>query len=249
LPLSHATRDALRGYLYKEVSRFVKEQISNVREKPFHVRLMPGLAEVRFSERSFSTRSGSWFQQIAKIIATQFHAEVHLNFLVEGRIQAAAAAHIEQITEAMDHGQPKRKPNRLEDIKEVLMVQSPGGADKSVRSDLFVLRHDQSEMYFEMKTPDPNKGQCKKMKQDILLIMALRKGAKAEAYAAAAYNPYGDDKRYMNNFVMQFLEIGKDMLIGRDFWTLIGDQNTYDELLEISGEVGKEIEKLIANIK
>jgi hypothetical protein len=129
------------------------------------------------------------------------------------------------------------------------MVQSSGGADKSVRSDLFVLRHDQSEMYFEMKTPDPNKGQCKKMKQDILLIMALRKGTSAEAYAAAAYNPYGDDKPYMSNFVMQFLEIGKDMLIGRDFWTLIGDRHTYDELLEISGEVGKDIEKLVSNIK
>jgi hypothetical protein len=248
LPLSQATGDAVRDFLYKEVSKFVKQQISNVREKPFHVRLMPGLAEVRFSERSFSTRSGSWFQEIARIVATQFHAEVRLRFLVEGRIQAAATAHIDQITEAMDHSQPRRKPNRVEDIKEVLMVQSPGGADKSVRSDLFILRHDQSEMYFEMKTPDPNKGQCKRMKQDILLIMALRKGARVEAYAAAAYNPYGDDKQYRNNFVMQFLEIGKDMLVGRDFWTLIGDEKTYYELLEIAGVVGKDIEKLIASL-
>jgi hypothetical protein len=248
LPLSEGTRDAVRAYLFREVGRFVRHQISNPREKPFHVRLLPGLAEVRFSERSFSTRSGSWFQQIAKIVATQFHAEVHLNFLVEGRIQAAAAAHIEQITEAMDHGAPRRKPARTEDINEVLTVQSPGGADKSVRSDLFVLRHDRSEMYFEMKTPDPNKGQCKKMKQDILLIMALRKGTPAEAYAAAAYNPYGDDKPYRNNFVKQFLEIGRDILIGRDFWTIVGDQDTYAELLEISGEVGKDIEQLISDI-
>ena len=79
--------------------------------------------------------------------------------------------------------------------------------------------------------------------------MALRKGTRAEAYAAAAYNPYGDDKPYMNNFVSQFLEIGRDMLIGRDFWTLIGDQNTYQDLLEISGGVGKDIEKLIADAK
>lgn len=246
--LDKKTRSAIRAYLHTAVSGFVEEHQSASGEKPFHVRLLPVLAEVRFSERSFSTRSGSWFQQIAKLVAAQFHKEAHLNFLVEGRIQPAAAAHIEQITEEMDHGHPKRKPNRNKDIQEVLTVQSPGGADKSVRSDLYILRHDGSEMYFEMKTPGPNKGQCKKMKQDILLISALRKGHPAQAYAAAAYNPYGDGKPYTHGYALQFLDIGKDMLIGREFWTLIGDAETYDELLAISAEVGQSIMKNLADL-
>ena len=249
MPLNTQTRAAIADYLYKVVSRYVEEHRAVTGEKPFHVRLLPILAEVRFSERSFSTRSGSWFQQIAKIVASQFHAEAHSNFLVEGRIQPAAAAHIEQITEEMDHGRPKRKPNRDGDIKEVLTVQSPGGADKSVRSDLFVLRHDKSEMYFEMKTPGPNKGQCKKMKQDILLIAALRKGHSAQAYAAAAYNPYGDGKPYTHGYARQFLDIGRDMLIGREFWTLLGDSRTYDDLLDISTDVGERIKVLLETPK
>jgi len=245
LPLNKTTRAAIRDYLYKVVSRYVEENRSSAKEKPFHVRLLPILSEVRFSERSFSTRSGSWFQHLATLIATQFHAEAQSNFLVEGRIQAAAAAHIETITELMDHGKPKRKPNREKDNHEVLTVQSPGGGDKSIRSDLYVLRHDKSEMYFEMKTPEPNKGQCKKMKQDILTIMALRKTHNAEAYAAAAYNPFGDGKPYTHGYALQFLEIGKDMLIGRAFWRLIGDEKTYDELLEVSAEVGERIKGLL----
>jgi hypothetical protein len=247
--LHEKNRAAIHDYLYKVVSRYVEENRASPGEKPFHVRLLPILAEVRFSERSFSTRSGSWFQQIAKMVASQFHAEAHLNFLVEGRIQPAAAAHIEQITEEMDHGRPKRKPSREKDIQEVLTVQAAGGADKSVRSDLYVLRHDASELYFEMKTPGPNKGQCKKMKQDILLITALRKGHAADAYAAAAYNPYGDGKPYTHGYARQFLEIGRDMLIGREFWTIIGDQSTYDELLEISSSVGERIKALLETTK
>jgi hypothetical protein len=245
LPLDENTRTAIADYLYRELSRYVEEHLSSAREKPFHSRLMPILSQVRFSERSFSTRSGSWFQQIARIIATQFHAEARMNFLVQGRIQAAAGAHIETITEEMDHGNPKRKPLRERDNNEVLTVQSGGGADKSVRTDLFVLRHDALEMYFEMKTPEPNKVQCKRMKQDILLITALRKGHSAEAYAAAAYNPFGDGKPYTHGYAHQFLEVGKDFLIGRQFWTMIGDASTYDELLEISSEVGERIKTLL----
>jgi hypothetical protein len=149
----------------------------------------------------------------------------------------------------MDHGQPKRKPNREKDIYEVTTVQSPGGADRSVRSDLFVLRHDGSEMYFEMKTPEPNKGQCKQMKHDILLITALRKDHIAAAYASAAYNPDGDGKPYEYGYALQFLEIGRDMLVGREFWALIGDDTTYDELLEISTEVGHRIKSLLEEAK
>jgi hypothetical protein len=206
---------------------------------------MPILADSKFSERSFSTRSGSWFQAIAKMVASHFHEEAHLNFLVEGRIQPAAEATITAIVEQMDHGAPRRTPSRARDIRQVLGVQGPGGTDRSIRSDLFVRRRDGSELYFEMKTPGPNKGQCKTIKHDILLISALKFRNRAEAYAAAAYNPYGDGAPYVHNYALQFLEIGADMLVGRPFWTMIGDDRTYDELLEISDEVGRRIRPLI----
>jgi hypothetical protein len=83
------------------------------------------------------------------------------------------------------------------------------------------------------------------MKKDILTIMALRKGHPAEAYAACGYNPCGDGVPYVANFVPQFLEIGKDIIVGRDFWKMIGEATTYDELLEIASDVGKEIKPLL----
>ncbi|SRR6266404_2806719 len=243
MPLNDATRLAVFTHLFGEVWRFVQESLRVQTEKPFHTRLLPALATVRFSERSFSTRSGSWFQKTAHLIAKQYHRDARLNHLVVGNIQPAAEAHIRAIVEEMDHGKPRRLPNRATDIAEVLTVQSPGGTHREVRSDLFVLRHDGGELYFEMKTPTPNKGQCKTMKQDILLIAALRKGSRADSFAAAAYNPYGDEKPYAANYVGQFLEIDADIIVGRPFWSLIGERSTYDELLQIADAVGREIEQ------
>jgi hypothetical protein len=241
MSLNRETHDAIFGYLRAQVSRYVQESLTGPRSKPFHERLMPPLSKVPFSERSFSTRLGGWFQAIAKMIALQYNVEAESNYLVEGRIRPAAVSYINDITEEMDHGKARRKPNRKSDVSQVSAVQSPGGTAAQVRSDLFVKTSKGQELYFEIKTPDPNKGQCIQMKRDILTIMTLRKGYPAEAYAACGYNPFGEGAPYTANFVSQFLQVGQDILVGREFWKLIGEASTYDELLRISTEVGEAI--------
>lgn len=238
-------REKVFNYLHSQVARYVQESLRNPGSKPFHERLMPPLSETPFSERSFSTRLGGWFQTIAKIVATQYHLEAHSNYLVEGRVRPAATSYIEDILDEMDHGHPRRHPNRKTDVAQVLAVQSPGGTARQVRSDLFLKTHKGHELYFEIKTPGPNKAQCIQMKRDMLIIMALRKGNRAEAYAACGYNPCGDGVPYVANFVPQFLEVGKDILVGREFWKIIGEATTYDELLELASEVGEKIKPLL----
>jgi hypothetical protein len=83
------------------------------------------------------------------------------------------------------------------------------------------------------------------MKRDMLTIAALRKGCRAEAYAACGYNPGGDSSPFRNNFVQQFLEVGADIIVGSAFWKLIGEASTYDELLEIAKEVGQSTQALL----
>ena len=111
----------------------------------------------------------------------------------------------------------------------------------TVHADLYVLTSEHQEMYFEIKGATPNKDTSMAVKRFILRAAALRKGQAAETYGATAYNPYGDGQPYIWNYAKQFLEIGEDMLIGRKFWEKIGDDKTYDELLEISDMVGKQI--------
>src|SRR4051812_9287646 len=124
MPFSADTHNAIHNYLEKVLSRYVKEALKTPGEKPFHSRLLPILGESRFSERSFSTRTGSWFQAIALMVARQYHQEAHSPYLVKGRIRPAAEALITDIVEAMDHGKPRKIPNRIRDLAEVQAVQA-----------------------------------------------------------------------------------------------------------------------------
>lgn len=211
--------------------------------RPFHARLMPGpfAAWAALNERSFSTRTGTWFQDIARVVARQFHPVAETKSTVAGNIRPAAQTHIEAILGDMDYGNPRRVPDRTKDLAEVVSVQGSGGTATQTISDLHVKRADGVELYFEMKTPQPNKGQCVQMKRQMLTIAALRASHVAEAYAAAAYNPFGDGKPYTWNYALQFMEPHKDFLVGREFWTKIGDGQTYEDLLTIAETAGEEL--------
>ena len=124
-------------------------------------------------------------------------------------------------------------------------MQSAGSADLSVTADLFIKTNSGEEWYFEMKTAQPNKGQCREMKKFILQIAAIRQSEKGKGYASMAYNPKGDGQDLKDGKIKQFLEVGTDMLVGRAFWTKIGDEHTYDELLEIAENVGYKIRSLL----
>lgn len=250
--LTAATKGEIGDFLVKEGSRFIEERAAEPDQtelKPFHSRLMPLPFEAwsRWSERSFSTRSGGWFQHIALIVAREFHPRAELNYLVSGDIRNAAAAHIEELIALMSLKVGRRVPNRSLDIQQVMSVQGPGGSPRTAVSDLFVQRRDGLEMYFEIKTPSPNKGQCIEMKTRMLVITALRHGAKVEARSATAYNPFGEEADYRSHcsgWVRQFLDIGNDFLIGRDFWTAIGDEQTYGDLLAVAAEAGQTLTPL-----
>ena len=224
------------------------KKLNNVITKPFHARLLPTLFNVKLSERSFSTRSGVWFQQMARLVAEQFHPVVHEQYEVVGTIQPGASAHIETLLLQMDKGTPKRKPSRVQDIAVVRSVQSEGGAQLKVVADLFVESSTGEEWYFEMKTVQPNKGQCKEMKRFILHVAALRFTQNGQAFASFAYNPRGDGAPLKDGKVSQFLELGQDILIGREFWRKIGDESTYDELLVIAEAVGEKVTELLETV-
>jgi Type II restriction endonuclease, TdeIII len=246
LSLNDTTRNQIKSYLQREVERYIREGLSNratLETKPFHARLMPTLFGVPLTERSFSTRSGSWFQAIAKFVAVQFHAKATNNHVVTGEIQPAAETLIRDWVGQMKTAGPNRiRPNREQDIQRVLANQFPGGVHRHVVSDLFVLAHDGRELYFEMKTVAPNKDTSEAMKAKILFITALRYQHSVSAHASMAYNPAGEGHSYAeypdSRYALQFLELGTDLIVGRPFWTLVGDDHTYDELLQISEEVG-----------
>lgn len=59
-------------------------------------------------------------------------------------------------------------------------------------------------------------------------------------FYAMAYNPYGEKKEDFNHsFVLNYMDFENQVIIGKDFWDLIGGSGTYEEVLDIYKEVGR----------
>lgn len=252
MPLTQATSNALYDYLHRVVERFVRQQAGGALYRPFHQALLPSVSWHPFSEHSFATRTGGWIQDMALIIGKQFHEEAQLQYDLTGYVRSAAKTTIDDILRRMNERADRRIPNRDKDLADVLAQQSPGGEETKHTVDLYLRRHDGAELFFELKTPFPNKGQARDMKRMILTVMAIKKGTDAEAYAASAYNPYsavGRSEPYLWGMgTRQFLEVGRDFLLGVDFWRLVGDEDTYGEILQIASAVGRQLDPLVAEL-
>jgi hypothetical protein len=245
--MTAAVRIIVKNYLLEQANKYWDEAVQKAESTDVTRQLHSGLAPTAMkfwslaSSQSFFTRTGAWWEHIAALIGSSYHADAQAQFPINGPLSPSAEAHISQVIEDMNRGGSRRVPDRAKDISEVLTVQGNQGPDRAEISDLYLLKHDGSEVFFEIKTPGPNKGQCMEMKQRILTMSALKKGERTEVYAACAYNPYnptGDAKPYNWNMPAQFLEIGADWLIGKEFWSIVGEDSTYDEVSEICAEVG-----------
>jgi hypothetical protein len=55
------------------------------------------------------------------------------------------------------------------------------------------------------------------------------------------YNPYGPDRSdYRWSFAINYTSFNDSVVIGQEFWQIVGGPAAYEELLEIYQEVGRE---------
>lgn len=85
----------------------------------------------------------------------------------------------------------------------------------------------------------PNLDQTEIAKKDMLLLKAHNPGYRT--FFGLFYNP-GGEQRLDYNWTMPFklfdMHHDEVVLIGKDYWNTLGDDNTYTELLEIFAKVG-----------
>ncbi|MFM9159787.1 MAG: TdeIII family type II restriction endonuclease, partial [Dolichospermum sp.] len=109
-----------------------------------------------------------------------------------------------------------------------------------------ILAKDGTELFFEIKGPKPNKGQCLEVTQRLLRFQLLsgKNRPQVQAYYAMPYNPYGAKKTdYKWSCTVNYTPFNDAVIIGHDFWKIIGGETAYEELLEIYLEVGHEKSK------
>jgi hypothetical protein len=231
---------------------YLSQRSSKAELKPFHVAMIPiELMRITAFERSFSTRLGSTFEECARLIALEHHADAKRGYRLQGEVSLSALNEIERQTSLFEHmAKAHQERPSLEDmIQSVMEAQRNDDlASLGVITDLYVRRHDGTEFYFELKSPVPNKGQCIEVTQRILRVHLLTQQFRPRvgAYFAMAYNPYGANRKdYRWPYAIHYMPFQQSVVIGQEFWTLIGGETAYEELLSIYQEVGQEKTKFI----
>ncbi len=215
--------------------------------KPFHAAIIPAeILRINQFERGFSTSLGTTFEECARLVARQHHRQASRGYDIQGEASRAATQEIDRQVAVFEHATERgaEKPSLDEMVAAVLDARRTDDLElRTARADLFVLARDGAQFLFEMKSPKPNRGQCLEVIQRLLRFHLLRGGArpKVSAYFAMAYNPYGPTRAdYRWSFARNYLPFEQATLIGREFWELVGGPTTYDSLLAIYQEVGRE---------
>jgi len=211
--------------------------------KPFHESLLPdGILRITEFERSFSTKLGTTFEECARLVAKSVNKNAERGHKVKGIVTAAAIKRIEEIISEVGSGGMKSKyPNYVKEI--VKLSEGKSSMERMCIADLYIETKTGEEWFFEIKSPKPNKGQCLEATARLLQIQAVTHGKypKAKAFYATAYNPYGINKEeYKHSFVLNYMDLNNEVLIGKEFWDMVGGPGTYEEVLGIYQEVGKE---------
>ena len=219
---------------------------------PFHKALLSkSLTRMSSFERSFSTLLGKSYERHSAIIAEPKFAKTELQYKTEGNMLESVDTEISDEVGRINKGHVF--PNYFEVVERIVSMEERGSGKRvtrSVTSDLYLKSHDDEEVFFEIKSPKPNKEQCLNITRKHLWIHAMRKikQPKVKTYFAMAYNPYGEENEYKHSFAINHLDIKRQTIIGKRYWDFLGGEGAYEELLEIYRKVGIRKSKEIGRI-
>ncbi|MEK7723365.1 MAG: TdeIII family type II restriction endonuclease [Acidobacteriota bacterium] len=228
---------------------FIKEKHHSA--KPLYAALVPDeIFKGSHFERRFVTPFGSVWEKLAQVVAIEAHGNCLMGHTITGNIGSESLRRIQEVLNKLEHntkGVEKVKPDwetELEYIKQ-------GGGEPipvTVTCDIFIHNQETNIKYaFELKGPLPNSDQTKVSKEKMFKLLAMSPKQVDFAYYALPYNPYGKKEDYKWGFPMRWFNMQQDasVLIGNEFWELIGGEGTYNNFIKEINLLGKEYRERI----
>jgi len=237
----------IKEYLVEKIRQKLTNYDPETNSMPFHFRLLGKDRMALFSFiQSVNTILGtSIFEQVGKMIAEPRARQAIGQYKeFEGYISSEAVLKIDHIMR--DLRSASRKPNKEQETKEVLAIAHKGEMGKKLkkRVDLFVEMNDDTEYYFEIKSAKPNINEFTGIKKQMLDWIAMRGSekpkAKVKTIVAIPYNPY-EPKPYERWTLQGLFDLKEEVLVGVEFWDLLGGKGTYEDLLKVFEEAGLEL--------
>lgn len=228
---------------------FIKE--NHHANKPLYAALVPDeIFKGSHFERRFVTPFGGLWEQLANAVAIERHGDCLLGARVQGMIETERLRRIQEVLNRLEHtpkGQNKLQPNWDQELSYIL---DGGGAPIpiDVICDVFIDSQLTGKRYaFEIKAPLPNSDQTKVSKEKMFKLMAMYPPQVDFAYFALAYNPYGKKSDYNWSFPYRWFDMQNDssVLIGDEFWELVGGKGTYQKFITEVNLLGREYKERI----
>ena len=223
---------------------FIKEKHHSA--KPLYAALVPDeIFKGSHFERRFVTPFGSVWEKLSQVVAIEAHGNCLMGHTINGNVGSESLRRIQEVLNKLEHnmkGEKKVKPDwetELEYIKQ-------GGGELipvTVTCDIFVHNEETNTKYaFELKGPLPNSDQTKVSKEKMFKLLAMSPKQVDFAYYALPYNPYGRKEDYKWGFPMRWFDMhtDKSVLIGNEFWDMIGGNGTYENFIKEINLLGKE---------
>jgi hypothetical protein len=228
---------------------FVKEK--HRASKPLYAALVPDeIFKGSHFERRFVTPFGNVWERLAQVVAIEAHGSCLMGHTIDGVVGSESLRRIQEILNQLEHskkGDEKIKPDWDKEIKYI----KKGGGEPipvSVVCDIFIHNEETNTKYaFELKAPMPNSDQTKVSKEKIFKLLAMKPKKVDHAFFALPYNPYGKKEDYAWTFPRRWFDMQRDksVLIGDEFWELIGGEGTYNNFIKEVNLIGKEYRERI----
>jgi len=222
---------------------FIKEKHHS--KKPLYAALVPDeIFKVSHFERMFVTSFGGVLRKLAHVVAKEYHGHCEIGKTIIGEVGAERLRRIQEVLNKLGCGK-KGKDRVIPDWDVELKYILEGGGQlipTSVVCDIYIESKKTKKKYaFEVKAPLPNSDQTKVSKEKMFKLLAMNPKRIDAAFYALAYNPYGK-KEYDNwSFPIRWFDMINDesVLIGDEFWELIGGKGTYKIFITEINSLGK----------
>ena len=214
------------------------------RKKPLYAALVPDeIFKGSHFERRFVTPFGKLWERLAIVVAEHRFGTASQEARVSGTIPRVRLERIAETLRNLEH-KTHRSKARPKWNRELEYILAGDGSLVDVDVVCDVLATDSSngqKLAFEIKAPLPNSDQTKVSKEKLLKLYAMEPCQVKDAFFALPYNPYGNRQDYKWSFPMRWFDMHKDpcVLIGNDFWDLLGGEGTYDVFVNVVRRLGE----------
>ena len=190
---------------------------------------------------SWNTSFGQrFYEKIAATIALSSGKDAQTQWKSPIEISEDRVAKIDQIVVEIGKylktkGKQGKAPNVDNEIKEILEISNKNIVED--RNDNIVDVYFDKKYLFDIKTVGPNKDNWVSFKKKTLKWSA-RMNKRVYGTIVIPYNPRAPNP--YSAIGVEYMQVGKDVLVAADFWDLIGGKGCYEDLFSAFKKVGNE---------